>query len=307
MVAPITTAALRFATEPVLNEHFDDIYEKHPAEWSQLFEVKAGMQRRFYEMARFYGFGLAVEKAEGGAITYDTAGEFYRTRVLYRRWNLAFAITEDAVDDAEHLSIGTDFSEHLAISMAETKEIVHADIFNRAINGSYVGGDGVSLLSASHPLGGGGTASNYLASTDLSDFALKQILIQIRTAGNERGHKIALRGRRLIVAPDNEYAAIEILQSDRLSGTANNNINSLRVSRRLEMTDPFVLTRLTSTRAWFVQTNSPKGLLHRYHPRGKLKRGMEGDFETGNLKYKSSERYAALWDNWRTVYGSMGS
>lgn len=306
MASPITTAAIRFATEPVMTVNFDGVYRSLPAEWSMIFDQTTGIRRRFYDLSRLMGFGLAVEKHEGASIIYDTSGEIYRTRVLYRRWALGFAITEDAIDDAEVINVGMVMSTHLARAMAETKEIVHVDILNRAANTAYPGGDGKPLYATDHPLGGGGTFSNYLPATELSDYSLKQALIAVRTAPDERGHKISLKARRLIVPPDNEYVAYEIMRSEKVAGTANNNVNSIRSLGRFMEAEPVVMTRLTSPKSWYIQTDVPSGLLSIRHPRGGMRRGMEGDFETGNLRYKATERYAALFDDPRVVYGSLG-
>ncbi len=306
-MATITSADLRFAVEPTLNEHFDGLYNAPGEEWRMVFDVGTGMQRKYYDMPVVMGFGLASEKGEGANVVYDSGGEAYRQTLRYIRYALAFALTEDVVDDAEEMAVGTVFTEHLARSMRETKETIHADILNRAITSGYTGGDGVVLLSASHPLGGGGTFSNYLASTDLSDYSLKQVLISIRKAPDERNKKISLRAKQLVVPADNEYAATEILNSEKRSGTANNDINSLKLLGRVQNAYPVVMSRLTTAASWFVQTDAPRGLIHRKHPKGGMKRGMEGDFETANMRYKASERYAATWVDPRGVYGSMGA
>lgn len=304
-MAVMTGADLRFATEPVLNKHFDGVYKDLPSEYSQVFDVGTGMQRRFYEEIQLMGFGAASEKGEGANVVYDSGGEAFRQVIRYVRYALAFALTEDLVDDAELVRVATLFSTHLARSMKETKEVVHADILNRAITSGYNGGDGVVLLSASHPLGGGGTFSNYLASTDLSDYSLKQVLISVRKAVDERSKRINLQPKQLVVPPDGEYAANEILFSKGRSGTANNDLNTIMSTQRLSKVQ--VMTRLTTAASWFVQTDAPNGLISRQHPMGGMKKGMEGDFETANMRYKASERYAASWVDPRGIYGSMGA
>jgi phage major head subunit gpT-like protein len=253
------------------------------------------------------GLGPAVEKFSGSPISYDTSSEIYRTRVPYKRFGLAFAITEDAIDDSEAIDLAMTMSEHLARSMSETREAVHADLLNRATNASYPLGDGQTLFSASHPLGGGGTFSNYLAATQLSDFALKLALIKIATMPDERGKKIAMKAVRLLVPPENEYIAYEIMQSEKVSGTANNNVNSVRAMGRFQEASPTRITRWTASTAWGIQTDAPSGFLSINHPKGAMKKGMEGDFESGNVRYKAHERYAALVDDPRCFVGSLGA
>jgi hypothetical protein len=307
MAMPITAQDFRSLTEPVITEFFDGLYDNLETEWDKFFKVKTGKQRSFYDIAHAEGLGPAVEKFSGAAISYDTSGEIYRTPVRYRRWALAFAITEDAIDDSEAEDIASMMTEHLARSMVETKEVVHADVLNRATNASYPLGDGQTLLSTAHPLGGGGTFSNYLSATQLSDYALKLALIKVRTFPDERGKKIAAKALRLLVPPENEYVAYEIMQSEKVAGTANNNVNSIRAMGRFSQANPQVVTRWTTSTAWGIQTDVPSGFLSIKHPKGGMKRGMEGDFETGNLRYKAHERYAALVDDPRAFVGSLGA
>lgn len=290
--------------EPTLNRIFDGTYAKLPPEWSQIFTVEEGQRARFQETTLLYGLGLAVEKPEGMGVASDQGGISYRVRMTYRTFGLSFGLTEEMIEDSASLSLGATFSEHLAKSMYETKEYVHADIFNRSDNGSYVLGDGQPLLSASHPFAIGGAWSNQPPSpADLSEAALESLLIQIKLAKDDRGLPIALKAEDIIVAPQLWYDALRILRSTLQSGTSNNDINAIRNSNSLP-NNPISLTRTTKSSGYWIKTNSPNGLKH--YRRRAIKKGMEGDFDTGNMRYKATERYVCGVENPRCIFGSTG-
>lgn len=290
--------------EPLMNEVFDGVYKALPREYSKIFRQDTAIARRFQEQAVLYGLGAAVLKPEGQNITYDQGGEHYRVRFTPKVYALAYAMSEELIDDGEHISLGTSFSEHLARGMDESKEIVHANILNRAENGSYLGGDAVSLLSTSHPLAIGGTWSNKLSTAaNLSEAAVEQLLIQIMNAVDGRNKRMALSAVRLIHSPSNVFNAARILKSVGRPGTADNDINAVRESGMLS-SNTVKITRLTTANQWFIQTDAPQGLITKQ--RKALKRGMEGDFETNSMRYKAYERYDANWVDPHCLYGTAG-
>lgn len=290
--------------EPINNTIFDGEYAKWPEEWSRIFTVQGGKRARYQETAVMFGFGTAVEKPEGGAIATDFGGIAYRVRAVFKVFGLGFSITEEMIEDSEAIDLGAKFSRELAKALQESKEIYHADIFNKAETAGYELGDGATLLSASHPYAIGGVWSNRLASpADLSEASLELLLTQMRLAKDDRANPIRLNPKNIVVAPKNEYVAIRLLRSTNQSGTANNDVNAIRSLGRLP-TDPMVMTRLTQEDAYFIHTDAEHGLMH--YRRRAVKKGMEGDFATGNMHYKATERYVALAEGARCLYGSLG-
>jgi hypothetical protein len=290
--------------EPILNKIFDGTYDAMQPEWSKIFDVEEGQKARFQETTLLYGFGLAVEKPEGTGIATDQGGISYRVRMIFRTFGLAFGLTEEMVEDSSTLNLGATFSKHLAKSMFETKEFVHADVFNRSGSNTFLLGDGQPLLSASHPLAVGGTWSNQLASpADISEAALEALITQIKTARDDRGLNIPLKAEDIIVSPGLWFDTLRILRSTLQSGTANNDPNVLRDTNTLPR-EPITLTRCTQTSGYWIKTNSPNGLKH--YRRRAIKKGMEGDFDTGNMRYKATERYICGVENPRCIFGSLG-
>lgn len=290
--------------EPLLNKVFDGVYTKLPREYTQMFEQQTALARRFEETAVLYGLGTAVQKSENGRFTYDQGGEHYRVRFVPIVWGLAYAMSEELIDDGDHISLGKIFAEHLARGMDEAKEINHANIINRAYNASYLGGDNVSLGSSLHPLALGGTWSNILATAaNLSEAALEQLLIQIMNAVDARSKRIALMPKKLMVSPTNIFNAARILRSANRPGTADNDINASKALGFLDP-NPIKMTRLTNVKQWGITTDVPQGLITKQ--RKALKRGMEGDFETNSMRYKAYERYDANWVDPRCFYSTPG-
>ena len=207
------------------------------------------------------------------------------------------------VEDGDHIRIGQTYARHLAQSLIETKETLGANILNRAFNGSFQGGDGVSLVSASHPISGG-TFSNQLATAaNLSQTSLEQMLIQIRNAVDNNGKRIRLTPKKIVTGPSNVFQAEVLLKSALRAGTANNDINPVK-SMGMLADGQANLSRITSTTAWWVQTDAPEGL--KLMMRRGLEKSMEGDFETDSMRYKATERYAYGWTDPRGVYGTAG-
>ena len=286
-----------------LNAHFGMEYSQHPDEWRGCFEVE-NSQKAYEEDVLEVGFGAAQVKTEGDSVSYDAGGQGWTARYTNKTIALAFAITEEAVEDNRYQRLGPKYVRALARSMKHTKEIYGAAVFNNATSASHLGGDGVALLSTAHPLWVGGTFSNMLATpADLSESSLEDILIQIRKAKDDRNVEIALRAKKLVIPPDLMFVAERILKTRDRPGTADNDTNAIR-SLNMIGSMPEVVTRISDTDAWFVGTDCPDGL--KYIDRLALQRKMEGEFETGNLRYKVRERYVFGWTDPRGVYGSMG-
>lgn len=295
----------RSVVEPLLNDVFDGIYDELPREYSQVFKMEKALPRRFQEDPIMAGFGAAVLKPEGTSVTYDAGKEAYRVRFVQKVYALAYAMTEELVEDGDHISIGTIYAEHLARAIDEAVEIVHANIFNNATSSSYPGGDTVSFLNASHPLAGGGTFSNTLAThADLSEASLEQLCIQIRTAVDERNKQIGLKPLKVVCSPTNEFNACRVLQSIGRPGTADNDPNAIRKLNRLAA-EPVIITRLTTAKFYGIQTSAPRGLVSKW--RRNVRRAMEGDFETGSMRHKASVRFECKHIDPRCFYGDTGT
>lgn len=301
--SPMRNSNFSSIVEPILNDAFDGVYDQRDDEYLEIFDVRPGIPRSYHEEPVLYGFGNAPELPEGAPVTYDAGGVLFNARYFYKVYGLAYALTQVLIEDGDHIRIGRTFSEHLAQSMIETKETLGANILNRAFNGSYLGGDGKSLCASDHPIVSG-TFSNLLTTAaNFSQSSVEQMCIQIRRAVNNTGQKAKLQTRKLIVSPANEFQAEVVLKSILRSGTANNDINPI-ASKNKFPDGVAVITRLTSDNAWFIQTNARRGL--QMLTRRKLKRSMEGDFETDSLRYKATERYAFGWTDPRGIYGTPG-
>lgn len=302
--APMRSTDFRAVVEPILNECFDGVYETRKDEFAQIFSVENGIPRAYHEEPVLYGFGAAPLLPDGMPVTYQQGGILYTKRFDYQVFGLAYALTKVLVEDGDHIRIGSTFAKHLAQSLIDTKETNCANVLNRAFNSSYVGGDGICLSSASHPLVSG-TYSNILATpAALSQTSLEQVLIQIAKAVDSNGKKVRLEPRKLTISPDNKFQAEVLLKSVLRAGTANNDINPVKSMGELD-DKPAILSRLTSPTAWWVETNAPVGL--KLMMRRKLEKSMEGDFETDSIRYKATERYNAGWVDARCLYGTQGA
>lgn len=304
MSAPMRSTDFRAVVEPVLNEVFDGIYDQRDDEHNAFMKTRNGTPRAYHEEPVLYGFGAAPELPDGQAVTYQAGGTLFIKRYNYKVYGLAFALTKVLVEDGDHIRIGKIYSEYLAQSMIETKETICANILNRAFNGSYLGGDGVSLGNSAHPINGS-TFSNLLATpAALSQTSLEQQLINVRNAVSNEGKKIRLKPKKLVVPTALQFQAEVLLKSVLRAGTANNDMNPVR-SMGLLNEETAVVSRMTSTTAWFVQTDAARGL--QLIMRRKLEKSMEGDFETDSMRYKSTERYDAGWTEPRTVWCTPGA
>ena len=286
-----------------LNTVFGMEYDRYPEQWRSLYSTEQSM-KAFEEDVQMIGFGAAPTKAEGAMINYDSGREGFVSRYVHETVALAFAITEEAEEDGLYGSLGAKYARALARSMQHTKEIKGANIFNNATTTS-LGGDGQALLDGSHPLGGGGTASNILAvPADLSETSLETLLVQFSTAVDDRSIPIALSGRKLAVPPQLVFIAERILKSNLRPGTADNDINAMR-NMGMIPEGVVVNQRFTDPDQYFRLTDCPDGMKH--FVRAPIKKAVEGDFETGNLRYKVRERYSFGFTDWRGVYGSEGA
>ena len=300
----ITRSQLLKELEPGLNALFGMEYDRYDNEHAEIFDTESS-DRAFEEEVMLSGFGQAPVKGEGAAIVYDTAGEAFTARYTHETIALAFAITEEAVEDNLYDKLSSRYTRALARSMSNTKQVKGASVLNNAFSSSYLGGDGVSLVNSAHPTTGGGNWSNTLATAaDLNETSLEQALIDIAAFIDERGLKIALRGMKLILPPALQFTAERILKSEQRVSTSDNDINAIKSGGY--MPQGFAINHfLTDPDAWFVKTDSPNGMKH--FVRAPLKTAMEGDFETGNARYKARERYSFGWSDPRAMYGSPGA
>ncbi len=298
----------RAVVEPILNQVYDGVYDQRQDEYKKIFTESNGIPRSYHEEPMLYGFGSAPELPDGMPVTYDQGGQLYNKRYPYTVYGLAFALTKVLVEDGDHIRIGSTYSKHLAQSMIETLETVTANDLNRAFNSSYTGGDGSALIVNNHADAAGGAAgsasrSNLLSTAAaLSQTSLEQMLIQIRQAEDPRGKKINLTPKNLVVSPSNMLTAEVLVKSVLRAGTNNNDLNPVKSMGLIK--DVVTLSRLTSTTAWFLQTDAPEGMKVLW--RRRTEKGMEGDFETDSVRYKSTMRFGHGWTDWRAMFGTPG-
>ena len=300
----INRAQLAKELEPGLNALFGMEYARYDNQHTEIFETESS-DRAFEEEVMIVGFGNASVKGEGNAVSYDNATEGFTARYAHETVALAFSLTEEAVEDNLYDRLGSRYTKALARSMANTKQIKAAAILNNAFSSSYTGGDGVALVSNSHPLGGGGTSSNRpTAYADLNETSLEDALINISTLVDDRSLTIALQGRKLIVPPALQFVADRLLQSPGRVGTSDNDINAIKNMGMVP--EGYVVNNyLTDTDAWFLKTDCPDGFKH--FERSPMQTSLEGDFDTGNMRYKARERYSFGYSNWRAVFASQGA
>lgn len=303
MAVPMRSTDFRSIVEPILNEEFDGIYNQRADEWKGVFTERKGIPRSYHEEPVLYGFGAAPELPDGMPVTYQAGGVLFLQRYLYKVYGLAFALTKVLVEDGDHIRIGQVYARHLAQSLIETKETLCANILNRAFTSGYNGGDGVTLVNASHPIAVGTFSNQLTTAAVLSQTSVEQILVQIRNAIDNNGKRIRLTPRKLVLSPSNVFQGEVILKSVLRSGQANNDINPVKSMEMLKEGQAN-LSRLTSTTAWFVLTDAPEGM--KLMMRRSLEKSMEGDFDTDSMRYKSTERYIPGWTDPRAIYGTAG-
>ena len=287
--------------EPGLNTLFGLEYDSYPAEYEAVFESNTS-QKAFEEDVLLSGFGNAPTKSEGSAVSYDAASQQWTARYQHETIALAFSITEEAEEDGQYGSIASRYTKALARSMASTKEIKAANILNTAT--TVNGGDGAPLLSATHPTQNGNQSNILATAADLSEVSLEAILIQIADMKDDRGLRIAAQGTQLVIPTAYTFVAERLLESQLRVGTADNDINAIRNGGYLPK-GYHIMRRLTDSDQWFVQTDVPDGL--KMFQRSPMKKGMEGDFETGNVRYKVRERYSFGFTDWRGIFGTEGA
>ena len=301
---PITRGQLLKELEPGLNALFGLEYDKYDNEHAEIFESESS-DRAFEEEVMLSGFGQAPVKGEGAAVTYDTANEAYTARYTHETISLAFSITEEAVEDNLYDKLSSRYTRALARSMANKKQVKAAAILNNAFDSTFTFGDGKELCATDHPTVGGGNFRNELStSADLNETSLEQSLIDIAAFIDERGLKIALQGRKMIIPPALQFVAERLMATNLRPGTADNDINATRSMGMLP--DGYVVNHyLTDTDAFFIKTDCPNGFKH--FVRAPIRQSMEGDFETGNVRYKARERYSFGVSDPRCVFGSPGA
>lgn len=307
MVGIITSGNWGKALWPGINAFWGRYYNANPAEWTPMFDTFTS-RKQFEEDVATTTLGLAAIKSEGGPIQYDSDAQSFLTRYSHIEYALGFIISRIMVEDDLYDVAAEKRTRMLAFSMEQTKERIAANIYNRAFSGSYLGGDGVSMISASHPLKAGGTASNQLSiAANLSEAALEQAFIDIKRFTNDRGHYIAVMPKTLIIPPELEFEATRILRTSGANrsrpNSANNDLNAINELGSLKG-GVHVNRFLTSTTAWFLRTDVQDGLKH--WVRRPMEFTMDNDFDTDNAKYKATERYSFGWSDFRGVYGTAG-
>ena len=300
----ISRAQLLKELLPGLNALFGLEYTTYQQEHKEIYETEKS-ERSFEEETKLSGFSAAPVKNEGSAIAYDNAQEAFTARYNHETIALGFSITEEAVEDNLYDSLSARYTKALARAMAYTKQVKAASTLNNAFSSAYVGGDGVALISTAHPLVSGGTNSNRPATAaDLNETSLENAVIQIAAWTDERGLLIAAKPRKLVIPPALQFTATRLLETSLRVGTADNDINALKNNGSIP--EGYTINNyLTDTTAWFLCTDVPNGLKH--FVRTPLANSMDGDFDTGNVRYKSRERYSFGWSDPLGIFGSPGA
>jgi hypothetical protein len=287
--------------EPGLNALFGLEYKNYENQHAEIYDTE-NSDRAFEEEVMLSGFDKAAVKSEGAAVVYDSAQETYTARYQHETIALAFSITEEAVEDNLYDKISTRYTKALARSMAQTKQLKAAAILDGAFTTS-TGGDGVALCATNHPTIAGTFANELATAADLSETSLEQSLIDIAKMTDERGLKIAAKGMKLIIHPAQQFAAERIMKSANRVGTADNDLNAMKSMGMIPQ--GFVVNNfLADSESFFIKTDVPNGMKHMV--RAPIKTAMEGDFETGNVRYKARERYSFGFSDPRGIFGSPG-
>ena len=289
--------------EPGLNALFGLEYKNYADEHAEIFDVE-NSDRAFEEEVMLSGFANASVKPEGQGVNYDTAQESFTARYTHETLALAFSITEEAIEDNLYDRLASRYTKALARSMANAKQVKAANVLNNAFDSNFTGGDGVELCSAVHPIVAGTFKNELSTAADLNETSLEQSLIDIAAMTDERGLKIAAKGTKMIIPSALQFTAERLMKSQGRTGTADNDINA--VGSMGMIPQGYVVNHyLTDTDAFFIKTDVPNGLKHMV--RAPIKTAMEGDFETGNVRYKARERYSFGFSDWRGIYGSPGA
>ena len=299
----ISRAQLLKELLPGLNALFGLEYKQYGEEHKEIYDTETS-ERSFEEETKLSGFSAAPVKAEGAAIAYDNAQEAWTARYNHETIALGFSITEEAVEDNLYDSLSKRYTKALARAMAYTKQVKAASVLNNGFSSTYAGGDGKALFAADHPLVSGGTNSNRLTASDLNETSLEAAVIQIAGWTDERGLLIAAKPNKLIVPPALMFTAKRLLDTELRVATADNDINALKAMGSIP--GGYTVNHyLTDTNAWFLTTDVPNGMKH--FVRTPLQNSMDGDFDTGNVRYKSRERYSFGWSDPLGMFGSPGA
>ena len=299
----ISRAQLAKELEPGLNALFGLEYDRYENEHSEVFDEESS-DRAFEEEVMLAGFSTAPTKSEGGSISFDDAQETFTARYTHETIALAFSITEEAIEDNLYDRLASRYTKALARSMAQTKQIKAAAILNNAFSSSNAIGDGVALASSSHPTINGNQSNILSTASDLNETSLEQALIDIAGFKDERGLKIAVRGTKLIIPKELQFIAERVLNSNLRPGTADNDANAMKNMGMLPE-GAVVNHFLTDTDAFFIKTDAPNGF--KFFNRAPIKTAMEGDFDTGNMRFKARERYSFGVSDWRCVFATPGA
>ena len=300
----ISRAQLLKELLPGLNALFGLEYARYGEEHKEIYEIESS-ERSFEEETKLSGFSAAPVKNEGSAIAYDNAQEAWTSRYNHETIALGFSLTEEAIEDNLYDSLSARYTKALARGMAYTKQVKSAATLNNGFSSAYTGGDGVSLFSTAHPLVSGGTNSNRPATAaDLNETSLEAAVIQISLWTDERGLLIAAKPRKLVVPPALQFVATRLLETELRVGTTDNDVNALKNNGSIP--EGYCINHfLTDTNAWFLTTDVPNGMKH--FVRTPMSTGMDGDFDTGNVRYKARERYSFGWSDPLGMFGSPGS
>ena len=300
----ISRAQLLKELLPGLNALFGLEYAKYGEEHKEIYETESS-ERSFEEETKLSGFSAAPVKNEGSAIAYDNGQEAWTARYNHETIAMGFSLTEEAIEDNLYDSLSARYTKALARSMAYTKQVKAAAVLNNGFTAGYNGGDGTTFFSATHTLVSGGTNSNIPSTaSDLNETSLESAVIQISLWTDERSLLIAAKPRKLIVPPALQFVATRLLETELRVGTNDNDINALKNNGSIP--EGYAINHfLTDTNAWFLTTDVPNGMKH--FERTPLQNSMDGDFDTGNVRYKSRERYSFGWSDPLGMYGSAGA
>jgi len=300
----ISRAQLLKELLPGLNALFGLEYARYGEEHKEIYETETS-ERSFEEETKLSGFSAAPVKNEGSAIAYDNAQEAWTARYNHETIALGFSLTEEAIEDNLYDSLSARYTKSLARAMAYTKQVKAAAVLNNGFTTGYNGGDGVPLFSASHPLVSGGTNSNIPSTpADLNETSLEAAVIQISLWTDERGLLIASKPKKLVVPPALQFVATRLLETELRVGTNDNDINAIKNNGAVS--EGYTINHfLTDTNGWFLTTDVPNGMKH--FVRSPLAQSMDGDFDTGNVRYKSRERYSFGWSDPLGMFGSAGA
>jgi hypothetical protein len=300
----ISRAQLLKELLPGLNALFGMEYNRYGEQHKEIYETETS-ERSFEEETKLSGFSAAPVKNEGSAMAYDNAQEAWSTRYTHETIALGFSITEEAIEDNLYDSLSARYTKALARAMAYTKQVKAAAVLNNGFSSSYPGGDGVSLFNSAHPLVSGGTNSNTPSTqVDLNETSLEAAVIQIAAWTDERGLLIAAKPRKMVVPPALMFVAKRLLDTELRVATADNDINAIKQMGAIP--EGYTVNNfLTDPNAWFLTTDVPNGMKH--FVRTPLQNSMDGDFDTGNVRYKARERYSFGWSDPLGMWGSSGS